>query len=239
MKKLLSDSSKLLVKFLLTKPKIAEKVFVDVKNNKEYKIYDVLDDGTIYLGESSIPFWNHLIKCEKKIPFELFALRVWDAVVGLADENAKTIIAEGLSKYAGLMIPIEWNKDGKPIKFQPMSSTEIEEARTNIVNILSTMAVAVSDAHSSIPGSASEIKSQIEAFIPLGDLINSFAIGIQAYAHLAIPTAWNKEGKPTNFKPMIKDDFELAAYNIQIIMLTAALGLKRAYNSLIKGNKYN
>ena len=98
MKKLLSDSSKLLVKFLLTKPKIAEKVFVDVKNNKEYKIYDVLDDGTIYLGESSIPFWNHLIKCEKKIPFELFALRVWDAVVGLADENAKTIIAEGLSK---------------------------------------------------------------------------------------------------------------------------------------------
>ena len=56
MKKLLSDSSKLLVKFLLTKPKIAEKVFVDVKNNKEYKIYDVLDDGTIYLGESSIPF---------------------------------------------------------------------------------------------------------------------------------------------------------------------------------------
>ena len=145
-------------------------------------------------------------------------------------------IAEGLSKYAGLMIPIEWNKDGKPIKFRPMSSTEIEDARANIVDILTTMAVAVSDAYYSIPGSAAEIKSRIEAFIPLGDLINSFAIGIQAYANLAIPTAWNKDGKPTNFKPMIKDDFELAAYNIQVIMLTAALGLKQAYNSLIKGN---
>lgn len=144
-------------------------------------------------------------------------------------------IASGLRSYANLMIPIAWNKDGTPIKFKQMSSPEIEEARANIVTILKTMAIAVSDAYYSIPGSTSEIKSRIEAFIPLGDLINSFAIGIQSYANLVIPTAWNKEGKPTNFKPMGDKDFTAAAFNIQLIMLTAALGLKAAYDSLITG----
>lgn len=144
-------------------------------------------------------------------------------------------IAEGLSKYAALMIPDQWNKEGKPIHFIKMSDADIMMAKLNIISILKTMALAVNDAYWSIPGSASEIKERIEAFVPIGDLIGNFATGLQAYAQLLIPTKWNKEGKPIAFEKMSDVDIMMAGFNIGLILRTMAWSVWRAYNNFKEG----
>ena len=144
-------------------------------------------------------------------------------------------IAEGLSKYAALMIPDQWNKEGKPIHFIKMSDKDIMMAKFNIISILKSMAIAVSDAYYSIPGSASEIKSRIEAFVPIGDLIGSFAVGLQSYAQLLIPTKWDKEGRPIAFEKMSNGDIQAAGVNIGLILTEMAVAVWHAYDMFQQG----
>lgn len=98
MKKLLSEVSVSLIKVLLAEPKIAEKVMENHADKDKYKICTVREDGLIILGKTSFRWWNQLIGCQDKIPFEAFALRVWDALVDLSSGLNNTAITEGLSK---------------------------------------------------------------------------------------------------------------------------------------------
>ena len=87
-----------LIKVLLAEPKIAEKVMENHADKDKYKICTVREDGLIILGKTSFRWWNQLIGCQDKIPFEAFALRVWDALVDLSSGLNNTAITEGLSK---------------------------------------------------------------------------------------------------------------------------------------------
>ena len=45
-----------------------------------------------------VRWWNQLMSCQDKIPFESFALRVWDALVDLSSGINNKAIMEGLSR---------------------------------------------------------------------------------------------------------------------------------------------
>lgn len=64
MEKNLTDHSQKLIELLLTEPKIAEAVFMDVENREAYKILDINQDGTLTLGKRSIRWWNRLFNLE-------------------------------------------------------------------------------------------------------------------------------------------------------------------------------
>lgn len=98
MKRLVSERSVMLIKVLLTDPHIAEKVMENTTDKEKYKICTVREDGTIILGKTSIRWWNQLLSCQDKIPFESFALRVWDALVDLSSGLNNKAIMEGLSR---------------------------------------------------------------------------------------------------------------------------------------------
>lgn len=77
--------------------KIREAVLEDPEDKTNYQHFKITENGNIVLGETSWWFWNNLIKCQRKLSFQDFVLRVFRALVGLADNRNKNIILRGLS----------------------------------------------------------------------------------------------------------------------------------------------
>lgn len=98
MKELVSDKSKLLIQIMLTDAKIKERVFENIKDHEKYKICTIHDSGTVVLGKTSFEWWNKLLNCQTVIPFESFALKIWDALVDLSSGLNNKAIMEGLSR---------------------------------------------------------------------------------------------------------------------------------------------
>lgn len=95
--KSLTDWSIGLMVQLMKNETVAEKVKAVGGEGKSYAIFRVCDNGTVVLGETSFDFWNRLIGCQVKLPFESWALAVWDALVSLSVGNNAVAIEEGLS----------------------------------------------------------------------------------------------------------------------------------------------
>lgn len=93
----LSKSSVLLMKYLLSDTRISDKVFNNQKDKSKYKSVSIREDGNILLGKTSYPFWNQLLSCQIEIPFNDFALKVWDALVNLSVGDNSIALEEGLS----------------------------------------------------------------------------------------------------------------------------------------------
>lgn len=94
--KSLTDWSIGLMVQLMKNETVAEKVKAAGGEGKSYAIFKVCDDGIVILGETRFDFWNRLIGCQKKLPFESWALAVWDALVSLSTGNNAVAIEEGL-----------------------------------------------------------------------------------------------------------------------------------------------
>lgn len=98
MKELVSEKSKLLIQIMLTDAKVRERVFENIKDREKYKCCTIYDDGTVVLGKTSFEWWNKLLNCQTVIPFESFALKIWDALVDLSSGLNNKAITEGLSR---------------------------------------------------------------------------------------------------------------------------------------------
>lgn len=98
MNTLVSNRSKLLIQVLLTDPKIAETVYEDSKNKDKYKICTICDNGSIVMGKTKCRWWNQLLNCQDVLPFESFALKVWNALVDMSSGINNTAIMKGLSQ---------------------------------------------------------------------------------------------------------------------------------------------
>lgn len=83
---------------MLTDPRIAERVFENSEDNEKYKICTVNDTGTVVMGKTRCRWWNNIIKCQDKLQFVDFALRVWSALVDLSSGLNNEAITKGLSQ---------------------------------------------------------------------------------------------------------------------------------------------
>jgi hypothetical protein len=97
MVQLISHASKLLIQVLLTDSKISEKVLENSTDADKYKSCMIQDNGTIVLGKTSVHWWNQLLSCQDKIPFDSFALKVWSALVDMSSGLNNRAILDGLS----------------------------------------------------------------------------------------------------------------------------------------------
>lgn len=97
MEQLISHASKLLIQVLLTDSKISEKVLENSTDADKYKICMIRDNGTIVLGKTSVNWWNQLLSCQDKIPFDSFSLKVWSALVDMSSGLNNKAILDGLS----------------------------------------------------------------------------------------------------------------------------------------------
>jgi len=96
-KRLLSQGSVALMKYLLSDTRISDKVFDNAEDKTKYKSITICENGTIVLGKTSCLWWNRLLACQNKIPFNDFALKVWDALVNLSTGVNGVALEKGLS----------------------------------------------------------------------------------------------------------------------------------------------
>ena len=158
-----------------------------------------------------------------------------DSLMPIGDLIAS--ISTGMASYAKLVIPTDWDRKGRPIKFQQMSAQQFKEAGENISTIIISLAEAVQKGYdyikpnnvwSKLFGPSPEEK--IKALQPLGELISSISEGLANYAALQIPTKWDKKGRPVGYRPFGKGDFKLAAQNIADIILTLGAAIAVSYD---------
>lgn len=94
----LSKQSILTIQILLTDSKIATKVFENLNDKEKYKICTVEENGNVVLGKTSCKWFNRLLNCQDVLPFESFALKVWDALVDASAGLNKQAVMKGLSQ---------------------------------------------------------------------------------------------------------------------------------------------
>ena len=165
-------------------------------------------------------------------------------------------IAAGIQAFASMNMPIEWNDEGKPIKFKVLGEKEITNASNNVRTILLTLAGTIMDVYNDpraiVDGknifdsevirtgflglNSTETPSKFEktlgASIRLGELIASVATGLQAMANLRIPNAWNDDGKPISFVDVDLDTLKVKVPSvISEILLSTTAGVLKAYYS--------
>lgn len=99
MNKTLSEGAIYLMHHLMTNETIGNKIrsVNSETEGKTYVICNIYQNGTIILGETRYRFWNQLIGCQYKMPFEKWALVVWDALVDLSKGSNAKALEEGLS----------------------------------------------------------------------------------------------------------------------------------------------
>ena len=166
-------------------------------------------------------------------------------------------IAAGIQAFASMNMPVEWNNEGKPIKFKALGEKEITNASNNVRTILLTLAGAIMDVYndprSIVDGrnifdseviktgflglkkteTPSRFEKTLGASIRLGELIASVATGLQAMANLRIPNAWNVDGKPISFVNVDLDTLKVKVPSvISDILLSTTLGVMKAYRKV-------
>ena len=165
-------------------------------------------------------------------------------------------IASGIQAFASMNMPVEWNDEGKPIKFKTLGEKEITNASNNIRTILLTLAGTIMDVYADpraiVDGknifdsevistgflglnkteTPSRFEKTLGASIRLGELIASIATGLQAMANLRIPNAWNDDGKPISFVDVDLDTLKVKVPSvISEILLSTTAGVLKAYYS--------
>ena len=185
---------------------------------------DLFDTG--YSGNKTAPF---VIICNSL------------NTMGIALSN----IARGITAFASMKIPEEYNEEGKPIKFMKLSSNDIKNAAENIKTIITTLASAIMDASEAMETDPryeilglygiSRVKNDdgiINKFKLMGEVISIIGTSIASYASATIPTDWDKDGKPIKFMILDEKTKLAAAENVSSIIKVLANGLSDACDAM-------
>ena len=149
-------------------------------------------------------------------------------------------IAFGVQSWADLKAPIEWNNEGKPIKFEKLKKGFELDAAANVSTIINCLFDALIGIHNSNPdlfkGSLfnsdnTPVNRVIRSASELGKILSSLAQGIQAWANMTIPLEWNESGAPIKFRQMKLEEAALAAQNASSIITTLFTALTGVYNA--------
>jgi hypothetical protein len=159
-------------------------------------------------------------KRDKKNKF----LQVLNASTKLGDMISG--ISQGITSFANWMIPIAWDENGHPIKFEKMTQAYIDGAIENIKTVLNTIPQALialaNDEEFSILIEGKEKKSKItktlNACIKIGGMIESIAKGIQEMANLKFVEEYDENGRPKKYMALTSQMIVDAADNIKLVL---------------------
>ena len=123
--------------------------------------------------------------------------------------GALTGIAKGFQSMANLKFPVEWDKEGNPIKFEKIDiATNLPMVMANtwmIVNGISGVFGELGknpDAQSKGWFGKSTIQKGIDLVTGVGTPLVNLAQGVQNMANLKFPTGFDKDGKATGYETL-------------------------------------
>lgn len=160
---------------------------------------------------------------------ECKAKKVIESVNGLGELVGG--LADSVIKFATGTIAIEWDKDGKPIKYKVLTDTDYKNAASTIADVLLTTVEGVNGAYDRI-SSPSEIKERIECLMGIGTLISNIAKGVQSMATLQFADQWDKNGNPIHFVNLTKEHITGAADNASTVLFTMVCAIASAKDDI-------
>lgn len=149
-------------------------------------------------------------------------------------------MAEAVKDYANMMVPTQWDNEGKPIAYRQLSSKDFKNAADNISYIMTTMIEGLNTCYNNnkeiFSGTGwlglgdSPASKVIKTLGNLGNNIGDITDSVIKIATGLVPISWNSEGKPTKFKQLKPADYISAANTIAEILVTMIRGLDKAYS---------
>lgn len=175
------------------------------------------------------------------------------SVMGMGD--ALTSIAIGMQQMANLRFPTKYDKNGKAIEFETMSSDAPQKVADNtsmIVDSLATVFGKIGDdpklgkggragffSRVFGAGGQSPVADGVSSVMGMGDALTGVALGFQSMADLKFPTQWDKNGKAIKFETIdIKSAAKKVLENTSLILLgeNGTGGLVGMFTSIGKAN---
>ena len=226
------------------------------KEGKPVKFEKLADSDVINAGNTVksvvVTFAQALIDLYNEKP-EMFQDNSWwhtDAsktplgmVIGVTSKLGKVIssIASSVQTYANMKYPIEWNKEGKPVKFEKLADSDVINAGNTVKSVVVTFAQALIDLYNEKPemfqdnswwhtdASKTPLGMVIGVTSKLGKVISNIAAGVETFANMKYPVKWDKDGKPIDFKLMGTKEIETARDNITNIVSVLGNALMQSY----------
>ena len=152
-------------------------------------------------------------------------------------------IGGSVGKIAALQIPIDWNNEGKAIKYRTLEKKDFDLAKDNIAAVISTLGngiMGMYDAHSEwfeesggsiFSSGKSPFSKVLKVSKELGKLIGTVGESVGDMAALQIPIDWDNKGKAIKFRTLSDADFKLAEDNIAKVITTVGTGIMTMYTS--------
>ena len=111
-----------------------------------------------------------------------------------------------------MMVPTQWDNEGKPIAYRQLSSKDFKNAADNISYIMTTMIEGLNTCYNNnqeiFSGTGwlglgdSPASKVIKTLGNLGSNIGDITDSVIKIATGLVPISWNSEGKPTKFKQL-------------------------------------
>lgn len=157
------------------------------------------------------------------------------SVMGMGD--ALTSIAIGMQQMANLRFPTKYDKNGKAIEFETMSSDAPQKVADNTAMIVDSLAGIFGKIGNDPKlgkggrkgffarvfggGSQSPVADGVSSVMGMGDAITGIAMGIQDMANLKFPTSYDpKTGKANAWETVdISSKIKDVASNMRLILL--------------------
>ena len=135
-----------------------------------------------------------------------------------------TNLAGGIQAWADLKYPTEWDSEGRAISFRAITNDDMKKVSKNIKMVLNVTNKVFAKIGNKTKGSwlfkKNPVADGIKAVRGVGEVLGNIATGIQAWADLKYPTAWNEEGKPVAYKNITTDELKTVESNIAMVMST-------------------
>lgn len=132
------------------------------------------------------------------------------------------LIAEGVQKYGEGKMPIDWDDNGKPIKYVKLDPKLYEEAANNIAKVITYIGTAIEDVTKGELftrwNSTNVINNVITMYNGILPFIGKLSTIISNYASLKMADDFNAKGTPTKYVKMQPTDISKAGENIGSIL---------------------
>ena len=152
--------------------------------------------------------------------------------------NVISNIAEGIQNYAELKMPVYDENGIFTGKYEKMPDKVFTEAGKNIGKVITGIGNAIKSTYKTNKELFEDNKYEeiVNSTSKIGTMISSIAKGIENYASLKYPIAWDTDGNPIAFEKMGDTAISDAADKISIILTTVGKTVAKVADNEIFNN---
>ena len=209
----IKESGNTIKQILITLFESANKVYLDNKS-----MFDDVEEITGIFG----------IKRTEKKESNIYKVLNASKLFGDVISN----LAQGIKDFALMQIADEWNENGKPKHYIPLTTNDFINASKNIGIIIIGTASAVKKAYEDNKDlfDDKKFKEIINSFVGISSMLSNMGNGIKNMASLKFDE-YNEEGKVIGSVTLISDDFKKVGENISLIVSSLVEGVSTAWES--------